>query len=173
MIGGFIMFEKIQINDLCFKPFELIGSDWMLITSGDESKHNTMTASWGGIGILWNNPVATTYIRPSRYTKEFIDQSGYLTMSFFDDEFKPALQLCGTKSGRDIDKDEQTGLTPKKFGNSIAYEQAKLVLVCKVQYVQRLNPDCFLDKKIIDSSYPNKDYHFMYISKILEAYSKK
>lgn len=166
------MFEKIDIKSLSFKPFELIGNEWMLITAGDLQSHNTMTASWGGVGIMWNNPVITTYIRPQRYTKEFIDREKYFTVSFYGDKFKPALQLCGTKSGREINKTRESGLTPKIFGKSIAFEQAKLVIVCEKQYVQQIDPESFIDYQIIDSSYPNKDFHLMYISKIVETYKK-
>ena len=167
------MFEKIDIKDLSFKPFELIGSEWMLLTAGDLQKHNTMTASWGGVGIMWNNPVVTTYIRPQRYTKEFIDKEKYFTVSFYDNQFKPALQLCGTKSGREINKTKEAGLIPKTFGKSIAFEQAKLVIVCEKQYVQQIEPKNFIDRQIINNAYPNKDFHFMYISKIVESYVKK
>lgn len=167
------MFEKTDIKNLSFKPFELIGTEWMLITAGTLQNYNTMTASWGGVGIMWNQPVITTYIRPQRYTKEFIDKERYFTVSFYDNEFKPALQICGTKSGREINKSKETGLTPKIFGKSIAFEQAKLVVVCEKQYVQQINPRCFLNSKIIDTSYPNEDFHFMYISKIIETYAKK
>lgn len=167
------MFEKIDIKDLSFKPFELIGTEWMLITAGNLQNHNTMTASWGGVGIMWNHPVITTYIRPQRYTKEFIDKEKYFTVSFYDSEFKPALQICGTKSGREINKTKETGLVPKMFGKSIAFEQAKLVIVCEKQYVQEISPQGFVDSKIINTSYPNKDFHFMYISKIIETYIRK
>lgn len=167
------MFEKIDIKNFSFKPFELIGTEWMLITAGNMQNHNTMTASWGGVGIMWNNPVITTYIRPQRYTKEFIDKEKYFTVSFYDNQFKPALQLCGTKSGREINKIKEAGLTPKAFDKSIAFEQAKLVIVCEKQYVQQIEPKNFLDSKIIDSAYPNEDFHFMYISKIIETYIKK
>lgn len=167
------MFEKIDIKNVSFKPFELIGTQWMLITAGSLENYNTMTASWGGVGIMWNQPVITTYIRPQRYTKEFIDKEKYFTVSFYDEKFKPQLQLCGTKSGREINKTKETGFTPKIFGESVAFEQAKTVLVCEKQYVQQINPQGFLNSKIIDTSYPNEDFHFMYISKIVETYIKK
>lgn len=167
------MFEKIDIKNVSFKPFELIGTQWMLITAGSLENHNTMTASWGGVGIMWNQPVITTYIRPQRYTKKFIDKEKYFTASFYDSRFKPALQICGTKSGRDINKAKETGLKPKIFGESIAFEQAQIVIVCEKQYVQQINSQGFLNSKIIDTSYPNKDFHFMYISKIVETYVKK
>ena len=171
--GVIFMFEKIDIKDLAIKPFELIGDQWMLVTAGSLKSHNTMTASWGGVGIMWFNPVLTIYVRPQRYTKEFLDKSNYFTASFYDSQFKSVLQLCGTKSGREIDKSKATGLVPKKFGKSVAFEQAKLVIVCEKQYVQQISPDCFIDSKIIDTAYKNSDFHFMYIAKIVEAYRKK
>ena len=167
------MFTKIDISTLNDNFFTKIGNEWMLVTAGNANKFNTMTASWGGVGIMWFNPVLTIYVRPQRYTKEFLDKSNYFTASFFDNQFKPALQLCGTKSGREIDKSKATGLVPKKFGKSIAFEQSKLVMVCEKQYVQQISPDCFIDPKIIDTTYKNNDFHFMYIAKIVEAYRKK
>ena len=91
-------FREINIADLSFKPFELISKDWMLITSGDAQGFNTMTASWGGLGVLWHKNVATVYIRPQRYTYEFVEKNDLLTLSFFGEEYRSALTLCGSKS---------------------------------------------------------------------------
>lgn len=97
-------FKEVKMEELNFNPFTKIGTEWMLITAGDEKKFNTMTASWGGVGIMWNKNVVTTYIRPQRYTKEFVDANEYFTVSFYDKEYKKALNICGTRSGRDCDK---------------------------------------------------------------------
>ena len=92
----------------------LIGKQWMLVTAGTSEKFNTMTASWGGLGWLWNKPVAFVFIRPERYTHGFIEASDCMTLSFYGEEYREALKICGTKSGRDIDKVAATGLTPVK-----------------------------------------------------------
>ena len=112
--------EQIQDN-----PFKLIGKDWALVTSGTKDSFNTMTVSWGGVGVMWGKPVAFTFIRPQRHTFGFIENNNYFTMSFFDEEYRDALNFCGTKSGRDDDKPKETGLTPAFTEDGIPYfEQA-------------------------------------------------
>ena len=75
-------FKEIPVSEMEFNPFDKISKQWMLVTAGDKDSSNTMTASWGGVGIMWGKPVATVYIRPQRYTKEFIDKNEYFTLSF-------------------------------------------------------------------------------------------
>ena len=105
-------FKEISVNSINENFFKLIGEKWMLITAGNEQNLNMMTASWGGVGVLWNKNVAFSFIRPNRYTFEFTEQNDYYTLSFYDDEFKSELSFCGTNSGRDVDKqlDEFTKL---------------------------------------------------------------
>lgn len=164
-------FREINIADLSFKPFELISKDWMLITSGDAQGFNTMTASWGGLGVLWHKNVATVYIRPQRYTYEFVEKNDLLTLSFFGEEYRSALTLCGSKSGRDCDKAKEAGLTPLFVDGTTAFAEANLVLVCKKLYFDDLEPKQFLDPEI-EKNYAAKDYHRMYILEIVKAYQK-
>ena len=105
-------FIEIDPQELTDNVFKLIGRDWMLITAGDERRCNTMTASWGGLGVQWNANVAVSFVRPSRYTYEFLEKGKYYTLSFFDSGYRRALQLCGSKSGRDTDKIKEAELTP-------------------------------------------------------------
>lgn len=105
-------FKEVSVSDLSFNPFTKIGKEWMLITSGDENKWNTMTASWGFVGVMWNKNVIETVIRPTRYTIEFVEKNDLFTVSFFDEEYRKALQFCGAHSGRDCDKAKETGLNP-------------------------------------------------------------
>lgn len=161
--------KKIDILNLNCNPFKMIGRDWLLITSGDVNGYNTMTASWGGLGVLWNKNTATIYIRPQRYTKEFVDKNELFTLSFFDEKYRPALNFCGTKSGRDYDKAKETGLTPVEIDGSATFSQAKLVLVCKKLYADEIKPEKFIDKSI-EANYALKDYHTMYIAEIVAAY---
>lgn len=165
-------FQKIDPRALEDNPFRLIGDDWMLVTSGAPDHFNTMTASWGGVGILWNKPVATIYIRPQRYTYEFIEQNDLLTLSFFTEEYRKALAFCGAKSGRDFDKAKECGLTPAAADGGTAFEEARLVLVCKKSYFDDIEPAHFLDASIDGANYPGRDYHRMYICEILGAYQK-
>lgn len=163
------MFRSVLPYDLETNPFKAIDKEWMLVTAGNEEKYNTMTASWGGLGILWNKPVATCYIRPQRYTNEFVDNGDYFTLSFFGEgNLRETLTLCGRKSGRDIDKAKETGLVPV-FDNAAPYfEQAKLVFVCRKIYKQRIVPDGFVDPTI-ENNYTNGDYHYMYIGEIVDC----
>lgn len=165
-------FKEINANEITENPFKLIGKDWMLVTAGDESKFNTMTASWGGVGILWNKPVAFTFIRPQRYTFEFIEKGEYYTLSFFDEEYRKALNFCGTKSGRDYDKVKETGLTPVFSESAPYFGEAKLVLVCKKLYNQFLTEEGLNDKSLI-SNYENNDWHKMYVGEIVKVFVKE
>lgn len=159
-------FQEIKAEDLKFNPFDKIGKEWMLITAGDEEKHNTMTASWGGLGIMWGKKVATAYIRPQRYTKEFVDAAERFTLSFYKEDFRKALNICGSKSGRDCDKETEAGLTPYYIDGTTAFEEADLILVCKKLYHQVMLPECFDDREQDVKWYPEKDYHTMYIAEI-------
>lgn len=162
-------FKEISASEITQNIFDLIGKDWALVTSGNADKFNTMTISWGGAGIMWGKPVAFTFIRPQRYTFEFMEANGFYTMSFFDEKYRDALKLCGTKSGRDIDKVAQTGLTPAFAEDGIPYfEEAKLVLVCKKLYAQSLNQESIVDGEAVDKWYDN-DFHKMYISEIVKV----
>lgn len=168
------MFRKIDPKDLTKNPFQMIGQQWMLVTAGTVEKCNTMTASWGGVGIMWGNPVATCYIRPQRHTKLFLDEQEYFTLSFFGEEYRKALQLCGSKSGRDIDKIAECGFTMTAGeGGAPFMEEAELVLVCKKQYAQPMGKEYLTEGDAVDARwYPNHDWHTMYIGQIVEAYVK-
>ena len=98
--------KEINYKDMKFNPFNLIGGEWMLVTAGDENSCNTMTASWGHLGCLWghNDPTAVIYLRPSRYTKEFVDKEGYFSLCVMDKSFKKQMTYLGSVSGREEDK---------------------------------------------------------------------
>ena len=124
--------NPIEIKD---NLIELIGKEWMLVSAGDKEKFNMMTASWGGVGVLWNRPVVFAFIRQERYTREFIDAKNEFTITFLGPELRKAHSICGSKSGREIDKVAATGLTP--FFTEAGYpvfEAARLTLDCKVVY---------------------------------------
>ena len=165
-------YRKIELQDLNLNPFTRIGKDWLLITAGTKEHYNTMTASWGGVGVLWNKNVATIYIRPQRYTKEFVDANDTFSLTFFDETYKKALSFCGSKSGRDYDKAKETGLTPDFSYAAPTFAEGNLVFICKKIHSQEIDPACFLDADI-EKNYPQKDYHTMYIGEILEAYIKE
>ena len=163
------MFKKIDPKALDKNVFSMVGDQWMLITAGTPERCNTMTASWGGLGILWNKCVATCYIRPQRYTKEFVDREEYFTLAFFGEEHRAKLSLCGSKSGRDVDKVKECGFTVKTAACGAPYfEEAELVLVCRKRFAQPMDP-ANLPQDVKEKWYPQQDYHTMYIGEIVEV----
>ncbi len=165
-------FKEISTKDLNLNPFLKIGKEWMLITAGNEDSFNTMTASWGGLGVLWNKDVAFTFIRPSRYTYEFTEKEELFSLCFFPEEYKDALTLCGRKSGRDCDKVSESGLTPTFVDGVPCFEQASLVIICRKLYSQPMDKQ-FVTAQGVTSHYgENEPYHTFYVGEILKAYTK-
>lgn len=161
--------RKIDVKELTDNFFEAIGKEWMLVTAGDKERFNTMTASWGGIGWLWNKPVAFVFIRPERYTREFIEKGERLTLAFLGEENKKIHAVCGSKSGRDTDKVAETGLNPIFTERGcVTFEQARLTLECRKLYADSLKPECFTDKAPLENWYgPSRGgLHMMYIVEI-------
>lgn len=166
------LFRTILPQEIFDNPFQLIGSDWGLVAAGNADGFNMMTVSWGGVGIMWNKPVAFTFIRPQRYTFEFLERDSFFTVSFFDEQYRPALSLCGTKSGRNTDKTAEAGLTPVFTEDGVPYfEEARLVFVCKKMYGQFLNEESVLDSAVL-KHYDGDEYHKLYISEIVEVLSR-
>jgi flavin reductase (DIM6/NTAB) family NADH-FMN oxidoreductase RutF len=158
----------------------------MLITAGNTSagagNWNTMTASWGGLGMLWSKEVAFVFLRPNRHTKEFVEANSLFTLSFFDKKHRKALAFCGDKSGRDHDKAAETGLTPIVFDAKIAggkadgavsFKEASEIIICRKLYTHDFDPAKILDPSIKKECYPDKDYHRMYIGEVLSLLIRK
>lgn len=164
-------FHEIRPADIGGNVFDQIGSRWMLVTAGDRRKFNTMTASWGGMGILWGRPVAFSFIRPQRYTYGFLQKNSFYTLSFYDEKYRDVLSLCGKKSGRDCDKVKEAGLTPVFSDQSVYFDEADLVLICKKLYEQPMDPACFLDPSI-ERNYPDKDYHRIFVGEIAKVLAR-
>ena len=162
--------HKIEPQDINQNPFTLIDDDWFLLTAGTLDAFNTMTASWGGMGILWNKPVVFCFVRPHRYTYKFMESNEFFTMSFFDESYRAAMNLCGKVSGRQTDKMKATGLKPiESPKGSIFYEQSKLMLECRKLYFSDIMPENF-QLQGIHANYPKKDYHRMYIGEIVSCF---
>ncbi|WP_297958810.1 flavin reductase family protein [uncultured Ruminococcus sp.] len=167
-------FTKIDISELSFNPFDKIGKQWMLLTGGNNTGFNTMTASWGQLGVLWNKNVLTCYIRPTRYTYGFVEEGECFTASFLGEEYRKALSFCGSHSGRDCDKAKEAGLTPVEIEGCMAFEEAELVLVCRKLYSYDLQESGFLTDDGIPEKFFNGDaYHRAYISEIVGVYVNK
>lgn len=168
--------KEIAPTEITENMISLIGKDWLLVTAGDESSFNTMTASWGMIGFLWNKPVAMIFVRPERYTYEFMERKERFSLSFFTKEYRSALMLCGTKSGRDVDKVKETGLTPYFTPEGTpAFAEAKLVIECRTLYKDGLKPELFVDKEPVGAWYGGKhgNFHAFYVAEIVGAWVKE
>lgn len=166
--------KKIKATEITQNAISLIGAQWMLVTAGTPDAYNTMTANWGGIGFLWNKPVAYIFIRPNRHTYQYIEQQEKLTLSFMDETYRQALKICGTQSGRDIDKMKEAGLSPwiTEDGN-IAIADADLVIECRKLYSDMIRPENFLDSAPIDTWYGEDDpMHRLYIVEITGVWAR-
>lgn len=161
--------KEISVEQLSMNPMTLIGKEWMLITAGTEARgYNTMTASWGHLGHLWNKHTSVCYVRPQRYTKEFVDREELYTLCFFPG-YKKELSYLGSHSGRDGDKVAAVGLTPV-FGEGYTYfAEANLVLVCRKLYRAPLTEDGFVDKEVLEKNYPQRDLHDLYVGEIVKV----
>ena len=159
-------FKEIKPEELQKNPFQMIGKEWLLVTAEKDGKANTMTASWGGVGVMWGRNVAFIVIRPQRYTKEVVDKAETFSLSFFGDCFRDMLTYMGTTSGRNEDKIAQSGLTVLYDGKTPYFEEATAVMLCKKMYAQKMSPDCFIDLAAREKWYPEKDYHTLYIAEI-------
>ena len=164
--------REISVHDIPGNVFELIGRDWMLITAGSEARgYNTMTASWGHMGAIWgrNMPTSVIYVRPQRYTKEFVDREDYYTLCFFPDGYRQQLAYLGSHSGRDGDKVAACGLTPVFDGDVTYFAEARLTLVCRKVFRAPLKEEYFLDKAVMDAAYRERDFHDMYVGEIVRV----
>lgn len=143
--------KKIEVSELNDNVFTTIGKEWMLVTAGTKDKFNMMTASWGCLGWLWNKPVAVMFVRPERYTHEFIESQDCVNLVFLgqSEKARQAYAFCGAKSGRDHDKARECGLTPCSTENgSVSFEEARLTLECRKIYKTQIRPEEMTDKTI-------------------------
>lgn len=163
-------FKEISAKEIEGNMIKMIADEWMLITAGDKDSFNMMTASWGFLGEIWNKDVAVCFIRPQRYTFEFMEKSEIYTLSFYGSE-KALHKVCGSLSGRDVDKVKETGLTPVFSDDTVYFEEARLVLVCKKIYTTEISEKCMLDKEIM-KNYPAHDFHKAYFGEILKVFIK-
>lgn len=167
--------KEIRPDRISDNFIELIGKEWMLVAAGDREKMNMMTASWGGVGFLWNRPVVFVFIRPERYTLAFVEAKKWFTLSFFGGEYREAYTLCGSRSGREIDKVAATGLTPffTAEGNP-GFEEARLTLECKTLAVSEMKEDDFLDPAVYERWYnaTQGNPHRVYVAEIVHAWER-
>lgn len=162
-------FKEISAGELNMRPFHALDKEWALLAAGSESGFNAMTVSWGGVGTLWSLPVATVYVRPQRYTREFIERENVFTLNFFGGRCREELSYLGSHSGRDGDK---LAVTPSvtatfEYGDSApVFEQAGLALVCTKIYAGDIRPENFADAALCEAMYPERDYHRVFIGRV-------
>lgn len=163
---------KIELNELSqiIDPVVGMRDNWYLVTAENDGVANTLTAGWGALGNVWEKKVAIVYIRPQRYTKKFMDESGRFTMTFFDGR-QDEMVFLGSNSGADVpDKIEKAGLHLTHVDGQPTFEEGKLVLNCKTIYVQEQKPENFVDASLAEACFPDKDYSVMYVAEIESAY---
>lgn len=168
--------KEITAQELTLNPITAIAEGWMLLTAGDRAGYNTMTASWGHLGAIWGRGsygmgTAVCYVRPQRYTKEFMDREEYYTLCFFPETYREALAYLGSHSGREEDKVGKTGLTPVFEEGYTYFAEASTVLVCRKLYQAPLKEECFTDQSVVADHYQAKDFHDMYIGEIVKILS--
>ncbi|MGM0507783.1 MAG: flavin reductase family protein [Fusobacteriota bacterium] len=163
--------KTISPEDLKESTFKKIGKEWMLISTKDGKKVNTMTASWGGFGVLWHKNVCFIFVRPQRYTYELLENSNYFTLSFFNEDKRDVLNYCGSVSGKNEDKISKIDLEKVEEDNFLYFKEANTVIKCKKLYYTDINPDNFIEKEI-DEFYKKGDYHRMYVGEIIECQIK-
>ena len=166
------MQKEINVRELKDNFVKMISNDWALLTAGTKDNFNTMTVSWGGIGELWGKDVCFVFVRPQRYTYEFMEKNDYFSLSFFGGEYKKELGICGSKSGRDVDKMAETGFLPVDFENAVGYEQAKVNVILKKLAYQDMKPDGFIDESIMNN-YANNDFHRVYVGEIVKVVAEE
>lgn len=161
--------DKHEIEQVQAELLPRLINDWALLTAGDSAERfNAMTIAWGSLGDMWWVPVADVYVKPSRYTKGFMDESAWFTVSFYGPEHKPDLQVMGSVSGRDGDKVAQTSLTPLALEHGVTFQEAEVTLVCKKLYAQPIE-EGMLPSGIVTQYYEDHDVHVHYVGQIVKV----
>lgn len=163
----------IPVDDLLLRAHHIWAKQWLLLTTGHfaNGHFNTMTVGWGSIGTMWGTPFVQVVVRPTRHTYSLMERYPTFTLASFAEDYKAALQLLGSKSGRDGDKIEESGLTPIASTKIAApgFAEAELILECRKMYYDDLNPKHFLTPHI-ELNYPKRDYHRIYYGEIIAAH---
>lgn len=164
----------MDLKNFNLAPLYAIDQEWALLTAGDNEKFNSMTISWGGLGTIWNKPVATVYVRPNRFTYKFMENNEYFTISFYDVEYRKDLAILGSKSGRDCNKIALTKLTPEFLDEAVYFKEAKLILVCKKIYFQDFDiKNVNIEESEVDRLYKDEPMHRMYIGEVVDIIDRR
>lgn len=171
------MLKEISYKDLQLNPMTLIGEQWWAVCAGNETDgYNAMTAAWGQLGTLWERtnhtnrlPAATVYIRPSRYTHQFMEKEDFFTLNVLKPQDKKVFGILGSKHGNDCDKFAMAGINPYFTDGTTGIAEAEKILVCRKLYAQEIKPECFCDPELVDFNYPKDDFHTMYVGEIVKV----
>ncbi len=166
-------FEKIDIRELELSPVRAIGDNWAILTGCSDEGFNSMTVSWGGMGVMWNKPVVFVFVRPGRHTFKFMENGEGFSLALMGEGMHEKMAVFGKKSGRDCDKYKESGFTPVTEDGITYPAEAETVLVCKTLSAGNVAPEWFRDAEIDGKNYPAKDYHRMYIGEIVTAMTRK
>jgi len=164
------MYRDVPIEEYIQVVNQKLAKGGVFLTARHESKVNTMTIGWGGVTRFWNKPIMIVPVRVSRYTHQLLDKSNEFTVSVpLEKNLLRELSYCGTRSGRDENKYEATGLTPiaGRVVETPIIAQCELHFECNVVFRQTMDPEQ-LDPEIKERWYP--DYHTMYYGEILACY---
>ncbi|MBQ2758220.1 MAG: flavin reductase [Clostridia bacterium] len=171
-LKGEIILKSVDINSFDFAPFKEIGDNWGLLTGQADGKFNSMTVSWGGVGVIWNKPSVFVFVRPQRYTYEFMEKGEYFSLSLMNQELHPKMTVFGKKSGRDCDKYAESGLTTAEYDGVTYCNEAETVFICRKRCASDLEHTSFTDSAIKDTFYSSGDKHRMYIGEITAILKK-
>ncbi len=161
-------FREISPEEFNASPFRLIGKDWLLITAPDEEKESgagAMTASWGGLGVLWNKNAATIYVRPQRHTYSLLENSNRFSLCVLPEELRDTHKILGRASGRDMDKLKECSLDCSDIDGVKVINQSNVIMICRKMYADDLKKDRFIDKEQY-KHYQSDDFHRFYILEI-------
>lgn len=163
--------RRIRPEELLVRPFDLLDREWALLVGGT-APPNPMTVSWGGFGTLWHRPMVTIYVRPTRHTFSLLEAQPAFTLNFLPPEFRPALEVCGKRSGRETDKWQATGLHPHPSAEVAVprVAEARLAFECRALAWQDFDPEQFLDRTL-EENYPLRDYHRLFFGEVLALWS--
>lgn len=143
-----------------------------LLTAGPLTDFNTMTIGWGMIGTIWGKEVFMCFVRPTRYTYEFMERHEVFTISFYNTNYKQEMSYLGTHSGRTTNKVETVGFHPQAIGEGVTFTEAYQTIVCKKIYHQDMDASLF-PAPVLKTYYSAGGIHRLYIGEIIRTEAEK
>ena len=165
-MGELHVFQPVNPEEIETGPYKFVGEK-ILITAADGSNVNTMCATWGGVGYIWDKRVTFVFARKGRYTSELINASGEYSISFMNQEkYRGTLKYLQMVSGRDEDKIANSRLNIN-YDNGIPFiDEAREIITCKVLYQREFDEDALIDDEIKKKFYSEGSYHILFIGEV-------